>query len=88
MEHNKDSKPIPFRNEEIDWEELSGIGILRDELEASGELDTLMQGGKTKVLPLSLVLLGADVVMDATLQLIRKNGEVLIEIVGVKPAER
>lgn len=88
MEHNKDSKPMPFRNEEIDWEELSGIGILRDELEASGELDMLMQGGKTKVLPLNLVLLGADVVMDATLQLIRKNGEVLIEIVGVKPAER
>jgi hypothetical protein len=88
MEHNKDSKPMPFRDEEIDWEELSGIGILRDELEASGELDMLMQGGKTKVLPLSLVLLGADVVMDATLQLIRKNGEVLIEIVGVKPAER
>ena len=88
MEHNKDSKPMPFRDEEIDWEELSGIGILRDELEVSGELDTLMQGGKTKVLPLNLILLGADVVMDATLQLIRKNGEVLIEIVGVKPAER
>lgn len=79
---------MPFRDEEIDWEELSGIGILRDELEVSGELDTLMQGGKTKVLPLNLILLGADVVMDATLQLIRKNGEVLIEIVGVKPAER
>lgn len=66
-------------------EELSGIGILRDEIEAAGEFDTLMNGGRTKVLPLSLVLMGVDVVMDATLQLIRKNDDVLIEIVGVKP---
>lgn len=85
MENKKDSNPISFRDDEIDWEELSGIGILRDEIEAAGELGTLMNGGKTKVLPLSLVLMGVDVVMDATLQLIRKNDDVLIEIVGVKP---
>lgn len=80
--------PVVFREEEIDWEELAGIGILRDELEAAGELDTLLRGEKTGVLPLSLVLLGADIVMDATLQLIRQDGEPLIEIVGVKPADR
>ena len=34
---------------------------------------------------LSLVLLGVDVVMDTTLQLIRKDGEPLMEILGVKP---
>lgn len=80
--------PAAFRDEEINWEELAGIGILRDELEAAGELDTLLHGEKTGVLPLSLVLLGADIVMDATLQLIRQDGEPLIEIVGVKPAAR
>lgn len=80
--------PAAFREEEIDWEELSGIGILRDELEAAGELDTLLRGEKTGVLSLNLVLLGADVVMNATLQLVRQGAEPLIEIVGVKPADR
>ncbi len=80
--------PVAFREEEIDWEELAGIGILRDELEAAGELDTLLRGEKTGVLSLSLVLLGVDIVMDATLQLVRQGAEPLIEIVGVKPAAR
>lgn len=80
--------PVVFREEEIDWEELAGVGILRDELEAAGELDTLLRGEKTGVLSLSLVLLGVDIVMDATLQLVRQDAEPLIEIVGVKPAAR
>ena len=51
----------------------------------SGELDTLLKGEKTRVMSLSLVLLGVDVVMDATLQLVRKDDGALIEILGVKP---
>ena len=66
----------PFKAEDVNW----------DELEMSGELDTLLRGEKTKVMPLSLVLLGVDVVMDATLQLVRKDGGPLIEILGVKPS--
>lgn len=81
--NNKDN--TPFKAEDVDWDELAGIGILKDELEMSGELDALLRGEKTKVLPLSLVLLGVDVVMDATLQLVRKDGWVLVEILGVKP---
>ena len=75
---------MPFKAEDVNWDELAGIGILKDELEMSGELDTLLRGEKTKVIPLSLVLLGVDVVMDATLQLVRKDGGPLIEILGVK----
>ena len=75
----------PFKAEDVNWEELAGIGILKDELEMSGELDTLLKGEKTRVMSLSLVLLGVDVVMDATLQLVRKDGDALIEILGVKP---
>lgn len=86
MESQK-NQPTPFRDEEIDWEELSGIGILRDELETAGELDTLLRGEKTGVLPLSLILMGVDVRMDGTLQLIRQGGEPLIEIVGVDPTK-
>ena len=76
----------PFKAEDVNWNELAGIGILKDELEMSGELDTLLRGEKTKVMPLSLVLLGVDVVMDAPLQLVRKDGEPLIEILGVNPS--
>jgi hypothetical protein len=75
----------PFKAEDVDWEELSGIGIIKDELELTGELETLLSGKKTAVIPLSLVLLGVDVVMDATLQLIRKGDSPLLEIIGVRP---
>ena len=86
MEKNNGSN-APFKAEDVNWEELAGIGILKDELEMSGELDTLLSGKKTKVISLSLVLLGVDVVMDATLQLVRKAGGPLIEILGVKPSD-
>lgn len=75
----------PFKAEDVNWDELAGIGILKDELEMSGELDTLLKGEKTNVVSLSLVLLGVDVVMDATLQLVRKDGGPLLEILGIKP---
>ena len=72
-----DNNSTPFMVDDINWEELSGIGILKDELEAAGELE------KTGVVSLSLVLLGVDVVMDATLQLVRKNNSPLLEIIGI-----
>lgn len=84
METTND-KNMPFKAEDVNWDELSGIGILKDELELSGELGTLLRGEKTSVLPLSLVLLGVDVVMDATLQLVRKGDSPLLEIIGIQP---
>lgn len=39
----------PFKAEDVNWDELAGIGILKDELEMSGELDTLLRGEKTRV---------------------------------------
>ncbi len=80
------SNNTAFKVEDVNWDELSGIGILKDELELTGELDTLLSGEKTNVIPLSLVLLGVDVIMDATLQLIRKGDSPLLEIVGIQPA--
>jgi hypothetical protein len=80
----KNNKALPFREENIDWNELAGIGILRDELEMSGELDALLRGEKTGVLSLALVLLGVDITMDATLQLVDSKGSPILEITGVK----
>ena len=41
MEMNNGNN-APFKAEDVNWEELAGIGILKDELEMSGELDTLL----------------------------------------------
>lgn len=78
---------MPFNAADMDWDELASIGILRDELEMAGELDTPLQGGKTGGISLSLILLGPDVVLDATLQLVRRdNGASPLEITGIRPA--
>lgn len=82
-----DKNKTPFKVEDVNWDELSGIGILKDELEQAGELETLLRGEKTGVVSLSLVLLGVDVVMDATLQLVRKNDSPLLEIIGINPTQ-
>lgn len=82
-----DNNNAPFKVEDVNWNELSGIGILKDELEQAGELETLLRGEKTGVVSLSLVLLGVDVVMDATLQLVRKNDSPLLEIIGINPTQ-
>ena len=82
MKENKNN--TPFKAEDVNWEELAAIGILKDELEMAGELDTLLRGERTNVIALSLVLLGVDVVMDA-LQLVRKNDSPLLEINGIRP---
>ena len=47
----------------------------------------MLRGEKTGVVSLSLVLLGVDVVMDATLQLVRKNDSPLLEIIGINPTQ-
>ena len=83
MKENKNN--TPFKAEDVNWEELAAIGILKDELEMAGELDTLLRGERPNVIALSLVLLGVDVVMDATLQLVRKNDSPLLEINGIRP---
>ena len=77
----------PFEEKDVNWDELSAIGILRNELEQSGELETLLKGKKTGVISMQLILLGVDVEMDATLQLVRKGEEPVLEIIGISPAE-
>jgi hypothetical protein len=84
---NTKDKATPFNEKDVNWDGLAAIGILRGELEKSGELDTLLRGEKTGVISMQLILLGVDVEMDATLQLVRKGEEPVIEIIGISPAE-
>lgn len=80
-------KTRPFSDCEIDWESLSRIGILHDELEASGELDKLLDGEKTDIMTLHLVLMGADVEMDASLQMVREGEQPKLDIRGIRQLE-
>ena len=85
METNKNV--MPFDEKDVNWDELAAIGILRDELESSGDLDTLLKGEKTEVISLQLILLGVDVDMDARLQLVLEKEEPILEIIGISPAD-
>ena len=80
-------KQALFEEKDVNWDELAAIGILREELEQSGELETLLRGEKTGVISMQLILLGVDVEMDATLQLVRKGEEPILEIIGISPAD-
>jgi hypothetical protein len=77
----------PFQEKDVNWDELAAIGILHENLAASGELDTLLRGEDTNSISLSLILLGVGVEMDATLRLIRKGEEAILEINGIKPTK-
>lgn len=76
-----------FDISDVDWNELSDIGIIRDELESEGQLDKLLSGERTEIVSLRLCLLGVDVEMDATLQIVEKNEVPILEIIGIKPLD-
>ena len=77
----------PFNEKDINWDELAAIGILRKELESSGNLETLLKGEKTELISLQLMLLGVDVDMDARLQLVLEKDEPILEIIGISPQD-
>jgi hypothetical protein len=76
-----------FDEKDVKWDELSAIGILRDELEQSGELEKLLKGEKTGIISMQLIFLGVDVEMGATLQLTDKGDDPVLEITGISPAD-
>lgn len=45
-----------FRKEDLDWKTLETIGIHKEELEKSGDMELLLQGEETETVPLKTVL--------------------------------
>lgn len=87
MKTNNRSKAT-FNVDDINWDELAEIGIIRDELELEGYLEPLLLGEKTGIITLRLVLLGVDLEMDATLQITGSPDSPLLEIDGIKPSKQ
>ena len=74
-----------IKESDVNWEDLEGIGISKDELERNGDLERLLNGEKVSVISLHLTLLGIDIVMDATIQITLENSVPMLEICGIKP---
>ena len=82
---NTISNPTKIKESDVNWEDLEGIGISRDELERNGDLERLLNGEKVSIISLHLNLLGIDIVMDATIQIVEENNVPMLEICGIKP---
>jgi hypothetical protein len=85
---NTHIKNTKIKESDVNWEDLEGIGISKSELERNGDLERLLNGEQVSVISLHLTLLGIDIVMDATLQIMNEGGVPMLEICGIKPDEQ
>ena len=85
---NTISNHTKIKESDVNWEDLEGIGISKDELERNGDLERLLNGEKVSIISLHLNLLGIEIVMDATIQIILENNVPMLEICGIKPDEK
>ena len=70
--------PYNYNVKDIDWPGLKAVGISKEQLEADGNLDLLLQG-KESVISLT---------MDATLKLVPgDNNRTIMEINGIRQEE-
>lgn len=75
-----------FKEENIDWAKLESVGISREQLEKDGNLDLLLQGKETGLIPIHLQTPVINLTLDATLSLtIDENGKTIVEISGIQP---
>lgn len=85
MNLSNNNKPRLYNENDVKWEELAAINIFKDDLEKGGHLQKLLNGEKTDVMSLHLMLLGVDVDLDVTLQIIQQDETPIVEIVGITP---
>ena len=81
-QYNKTEKSL-FGEHEVNWDELAGIGIRREDIESNGDMEKFLNGQKIDVASLDLTILGVNIVLDATLQLVEDNQVAILEICGV-----
>ena len=75
-----------FRKEDLDWKTLETIGIHKEELEKSGDMELLLQGEATEAMPLKICTPILHITMDATLRItVGTDGKPVMEINGISP---
>ena len=81
---NTNSNHTKIQESAVNWTDLEEIGVSKSELERNGDMERLLNGEQVSVISLHLTLLGIDIVMDATLQIVDENNVPILEICGVK----
>lgn len=85
MEQNKNHI---YKADHINWEKLETVGISKSQIEKEGNLDLLLQGKETGIIPLRLKTNVFSLSMDATLKLEEGvNGNLLVNVSGITPPE-
>ena len=75
-----------FRKEDLDWKELETAGIHKEKLESNGNMELLLQGEATEVMPLKICTPILHITMDATLRItVGTDGKPVMEINGISP---
>ena len=80
--------PYIYNVEDIDWPGLKAVGISKEQLEADGNLDLLLQGKESEIIPLKLCTPIICLTMDATFKLVPgDNNRPIMEINGIRQEE-
>ena len=87
MKTISENKIRKIKESDVNWDDMEGIGIRKEELEKSGDLDKLLSGEQVSVISLHLNILGIDIIMDATLQIVEQDNVPMLEICGIKPGQ-
>lgn len=73
-----------FKAEDMEWNALKSLGISKEQLEADGSMERLLQGMETEAIPLKLRTPVINLSMDATLRLVPgSGGKPVLEIKGI-----
>ena len=80
--------PYIYNVKDIDWTALKAVGIGKEQLEADGSLDLLLQDKESEIIPLRLCTPVISLTMDATLILVAgDNNKPIMEINGLRQEE-
>lgn len=80
--------PYNYNVKDIDWPGLKAVGISKEQLEADGNLDLLLQGKESEIIPLKLCTLVISLTMDAIFKLVPgDNNRPIMEINGIRQEE-
>ncbi|WP_373150587.1 DUF4099 domain-containing protein [Bacteroides stercoris] len=78
-----------FKEEQIDWKALAKVGVNREQLAQDGNLDLLLQGKETDILPVRLKTVVIDLATDATLRIVENPAGIpVVEINGISSGDK
>ena len=81
---NSNSNHTKIKENDVNWADLEGIGIIKEELERNGDLERLLNGEQVNIISLHLTLLGVEIEMDATIQITADGNIPMLEISSIK----